>query len=141
MPTYDYHCTACGQAFEVFQKMSDEPLSSCPDCGAGVRRKISGGAGFLFKGDGFYITDHRSQEYRDRAAADEGKKKPAEAEASKDGASDASKKSGEKRAGAAAEPARSSSGKDSAPAPAEAGSGGASSGTGRKSRSGAGSRR
>ena len=73
MPTYDYQCSGCGQAFEVFQRMSDKPVSSCPDCGASARRRISGGAGFIFKGEGFYITDHRSKEYRDRAAADEGK--------------------------------------------------------------------
>ena len=73
MPTYDYECSGCGQTFEVFQRMSDEPLSNCPDCGAPARRRISGGAGFIFKGEGFYITDHRSQEYRDRAAADAGK--------------------------------------------------------------------
>lgn len=79
MPTYDYQCSGCGQAFEVFQRMSDEPVSSCPDCGARARRRITGGAGFIFKGEGFYITDHRSQEYRDRAAADAGKEKPASA--------------------------------------------------------------
>ena len=75
MPTYDYLCTGCGQTFEVFQKMSDEPLSSCPDCGAPARRRITGGTGFIFKGGGFYITDHRSQEYKDKAAAEAGKAK------------------------------------------------------------------
>ena len=140
MPTYDYQCTGCGQAFEVFQKMSDEPLSNCPDCGAGARRRISGGAGFLFKGDGFYITDHRSQEYRDRAAADEGKEAPAGAEASKGGSSDSPKKGKAKEAGAAAQPARPSSATGSARSSAKADSGGAPSGTGGQDRSGGGTR-
>ena len=69
MPTYDYECPS-GHRFEVFQKMSDEPGADCPDCGAPAQRKISGGAGFLFKGDGFYITDYRSDEYKKRASAE-----------------------------------------------------------------------
>lgn len=69
MPTYDYECEK-GHRFEVFQKMSDEPVAVCPDCGAQAGRKISGGAGFLFKGDGFYITDYRSDEYKKKASAD-----------------------------------------------------------------------
>lgn len=71
MPTYDYECLK-GHRFELFQKMSDEPVTTCPDCGAEARRRISGGAGFLFKGDGFYITDYRSEEYRKKASADGG---------------------------------------------------------------------
>ena len=43
--------------------MSDDPLSECPECGAKAHRQISGGAGFLFKGDGFYITDNRSSDH------------------------------------------------------------------------------
>ena len=69
MPTYDYECKK-GHRFEIFQKMSDDPVGKCPDCGAKAERKISGGAGFLFKGDGFYITDSRSDEYKKKASAD-----------------------------------------------------------------------
>ena len=72
MPTYDYRCRQCGRDFEVFQRMSDKPGASCPSCGAAAERLISGGAGFLFKGDGFYITDHRSEEYRKQARAEAG---------------------------------------------------------------------
>lgn len=71
MPTYDYECQN-GHRFEVFQKMSDEPVSSCPECEAAATRVISGGAGFLFKGDGFYITESRSDEYRKKASAEKG---------------------------------------------------------------------
>ena len=74
MPTYDYQCSN-GHAFELFQKMSDEPVASCPECGAEARRQISGGAGFLFKGDGFYITDYRSDDYKKKASADKGESK------------------------------------------------------------------
>lgn len=71
MPTYDYECQK-GHRFEIFQKMSDDPVTECPDCGAAAQRKISGGAGFLFKGDGFYITETRSDEYKKKASADKG---------------------------------------------------------------------
>ena len=72
MPTYEYRCRECGRDFEVFQRMSDEPVAPCPECGSGARRLISGGAGLLFKGEGFYITDHRSQSYRERAREESG---------------------------------------------------------------------
>ncbi len=71
MPTYEYGC-AQGHTFEVFQKMSDDPVSTCPECGTEARRMISGGAGFLFKGDGFYITDYRSDDYKKKASAEGG---------------------------------------------------------------------
>ena len=69
MPTYDYQCQK-GHRFEVFQKMSDDPIAECPECGEAAQRMISGGAGFLFKGDGFYITDYRSDEYKKKASAE-----------------------------------------------------------------------
>jgi putative FmdB family regulatory protein len=69
MPTYDYSCPN-GHRFEVFQRMSDEPVSECTECGAGAERVISGGVGFLFKGDGFYITESRSDDYKKKASAD-----------------------------------------------------------------------
>ena len=57
MPTYEYKCDNCEYRFEVFQAMSDEPIKKCPECGKKVRRLIFGGAGIIFKGSGFYITD------------------------------------------------------------------------------------
>ena len=79
MPTYDYECPK-GHRFEVFQRMSDDPVSECPECGAPAQRKISGGAGFLFKGEGFYITDYRSADYKKKASAESGE--PAKASGS-----------------------------------------------------------
>src|SRR4051812_26854718 len=57
MPTYEYQCPE-GHAFEKFQKMTDKPRARCPVCGKAATRKISGGAGLVFKGSGFYITDY-----------------------------------------------------------------------------------
>ncbi len=64
MPTYEYKCDSCKEQFEVFQKMSDEPLKKCPSCQGDIRRLISGGAGLLFKGSGFYTTDYRKSDYK-----------------------------------------------------------------------------
>ena len=57
MPTYEYECPE-GHVFEKFQKMTDKPRAKCPVCGRPATRKISGGAGLVFKGSGFYITDY-----------------------------------------------------------------------------------
>ena len=59
MPHYDYQCQACGHVFEVFQSMTDEPLKTCPECQGPVKRLIGAGAGLIFKGSGFYITDYK----------------------------------------------------------------------------------
>ncbi len=57
MPTYEYECPE-GHEFELFQKMSEKPRARCPVCGKSATRQISGGAGLVFKGSGFYITDY-----------------------------------------------------------------------------------
>ncbi len=72
MPTYEYSCPN-GHRFDRFQKMSDPPEAQCPECGEPGERKISAGAGFLFKGDGFYITDYRSPDYKAKDRAESGK--------------------------------------------------------------------
>jgi putative FmdB family regulatory protein len=59
MPTYEYLCQSCGARFEAWQKMSDDPIDSCPTCGNHVRRIIFP-VGLVFKGSGFYINDTRS---------------------------------------------------------------------------------
>lgn len=71
MPTYEYACAACGHRFEEFQSMSAKPIKKCPKCKKNkVQRLISGGAGFIFKGSGFYETDYRSDSYKSAAKAD-----------------------------------------------------------------------
>ncbi len=73
MPTYEYACTKCGHAFEFFQSMKDAPLKKCPKCGKlALKRLVGGGAGLIFKGSGFYITD-----YKNKPAKKEGGDKPA----------------------------------------------------------------
>jgi len=73
MPTYEYRCPR-GHDFELFQRMSDEPRTPCPQCGEEAARLLSSGAGFLFRGDGFYITDYRSDDYRKAAKSETGDK-------------------------------------------------------------------
>jgi len=71
MPTYDYRCEACGHELELFQKISESPKRKCPRCKKQkLKRMIGGGAGFLFKGSGFYLTDYRSESYKQGAKAD-----------------------------------------------------------------------
>jgi putative FmdB family regulatory protein len=60
MPTYEYECTACGQHIEVFQRFSEDPLTTCGNC-EGALRKVFHPAGIVFKGSGFYATDSRSK--------------------------------------------------------------------------------
>lgn len=93
MPTYDYVCDACQHEFELFQSMTDRPIRKCPECGKlKARRLIGAGAGFIFKGSGFYETDYRSEQYKRDAKAD----REASEKASKPADSSDSKKSDKK---------------------------------------------
>lgn len=78
MPTYDYECRACGKAFEFFQSISAPVKTKCPACGKRKLERLLGtGAGFIFKGSGFYITDYRSADYKAKAKAEsDGPSKP-----------------------------------------------------------------
>ena len=67
MPTYDYRCRKCGHQFELFHGIKDETPRRCPKCGSRAGRVPTRGAGVLFKGSGFYITDYRSKTYREKA--------------------------------------------------------------------------
>ena len=78
MPTYEYECAKCKKHFDAFQSMKDDAYTTCPKdkcCmktwGKGkVRRLIGTGAGLIFKGSGFYITDYRSEGYKSAAKSD-----------------------------------------------------------------------
>jgi putative FmdB family regulatory protein len=80
MPTYEYICNKCGLEFEALQSMSAAPLKICPEdrCGrkkwgrGKVTKKVSAGGGLLFKGNGFYITDYRSEGYKSAAKKESG---------------------------------------------------------------------
>ena len=97
MPTYEYKCTACGHAFEQFQSMSAAPVKKCPQCGKSkVKRLLGTGAGIIFKGSGFYITDYRDSSYAEKAKAESGATGGSDGAAKSDGASD-SKSGGESK--------------------------------------------
>ncbi len=91
MPTYEYVCSKCGKEFEHFQSIKAKPLTTCPEdlCaqtrwGRGrVKRKLSAGAGLIFKGSGFYITDYRSEGYKQAAKQESETAKPSTAGDSK----------------------------------------------------------
>jgi putative FmdB family regulatory protein len=67
MPTYDYECRKCHHRFEVFHGMSDDKPRRCPKCRGRAARVPAAGAGLIFKGSGFYITDYRDKSYADKA--------------------------------------------------------------------------
>jgi len=69
MPTYDYRCEN-GHTFEVFHGIKDDSPRRCPQCDAPAKRVPGGGGGLLFKGQGFYITDHRTPSYKEGAKAE-----------------------------------------------------------------------
>ena len=95
MPNYDYECQECGHQFEVFQRMSEPKLEDCPQeaCDGRVRRLLGTGAGLIFKGSGFYVTDYRSKSYQDAKKKDKAPAKGSEAKKGKDGGSKATKAS------------------------------------------------
>lgn len=74
MPTYGYQCNACNHTFEVFQKITDEPLQECEKCGGEVRRLLYP-VGIVFKGSGFHINDYRKPEKSDGNGRDKSKEK------------------------------------------------------------------
>jgi putative FmdB family regulatory protein len=88
MPTYEYACSKCGTQFEKVQSIKENALTVCPrdlcprkPWGKGkVQRRISAGAGLIFKGSGFYITDYRSENYKAGAKSDAAAQAPAKAE-------------------------------------------------------------
>ncbi len=99
MPTYEYACSKCGHHFEQFQSMRDEPLKKCPKCHkAALKRLIGGGAGLIFKGSGFYITDYKNKGMAKAASAESGAAGGAKAETG-------SKSEGAAKSDASAKPA------------------------------------
>jgi len=89
MPTYEYECQDCGHRFEMFQSMMEDPYKICPACKGKVKRLISSGAGLIFKGSGFYITDYKKKETSVTGPVSTGESKRSGSESSK---SDSKKK-------------------------------------------------
>ena len=106
MPTYDYECDACGHSWELFQKITDDAVKSCPECKKKKARRLFGtGAAVVFKGSGFYQTDYRSDSYKKGEKAAKDSKKDSKSDSggsdSKSGSTKAeskpAKKSGESK--------------------------------------------
>jgi putative FmdB family regulatory protein len=71
MPTYDYECGACHHKWELFQSITADPVRKCPACGKNKAQRLIGtGSSIIFKGSGFYITDYRSDSYKQAAKAE-----------------------------------------------------------------------
>ena len=70
MPTYEYECQKCGHHYELYQSIKDAPKRTCPKCRGRVKRLLGTGAGLIFKGSGFYITDYRKPSYAEGAKKD-----------------------------------------------------------------------
>jgi len=98
MPTYEYRCEGCGHEVEYFQSMSEGAKKKCPKCGKlRLKRKISAGAGIVFKGGGFYQTDYRSESYKKgEKAAKEAQSPPKKDKGSSDSGSKSGSDSGSK---------------------------------------------
>ena len=77
MPTYEYECRKCGHRFERFQSITAAPVKTCPECRGKVVRLLSGGAGIIFKGSGFYQTDYKKTANTSHKADKGGETRPA----------------------------------------------------------------
>src|SRR6476661_7297117 len=109
MPTYEYVCLKCDHQFEAVQSMSAASLTTCPkeQCGmkkwgkGKIKRAIGAGAGLIFKGSGFYITDYRSENYKQAAKKETGggesKSTPPPAKSSGSGSGSSSGSKSEKK--------------------------------------------
>ena len=85
MPTYAYRCQNCGSEFEKFQKFSDAPVKKCPVCGKGPVRRQFQATAIVFKGSGWYATDHRSPSGAGNGASHDKGEKADKAEKSEKG--------------------------------------------------------
>lgn len=117
MPTYVYRCKKCKHRFELFHSITDETVKRCPRCKGKAERIPAAGAGILFKGSGFYITDYRSKSYKEQAK----KEKPGGTSGSSTGSSGSSSGSSGTSSGSSGSSKGDSAGRSS-------GSGGGASG-------------
>ncbi len=104
MPTYEYKCSSCNHFFEEFQSIIENPVEKCPECGEKPERIISGGAGFVLKGTGFYQTDYRNSQYKSDASKD----KPAEKKSKDSDSKSTSDKKSSTKSDTSNKPAKSS---------------------------------
>jgi putative FmdB family regulatory protein len=93
MPTYGYRCGSCGHEFEILQKMSDTPLTTCPKC-SGRLAKIVYPAGIIYKGSGYYTTDYKGGKSGGSKVAANGAKSDSDSSSGSSGSSESSGSSG-----------------------------------------------
>ena len=116
MPIYEYQCGECDHVFDALQKMSDDPLTDCPDCGKPELRKLMSAPNFRLKGAGWYETDFKDKNQRNLAGGSDAKNSDAKSSKGEDSAGKSADKSSEKGAtklGTKAEGKKSSGGKSS----------------------------
>jgi putative FmdB family regulatory protein len=131
MPTYDYICTACHQAWELEQRIVEDPVRKCPKCGANTaKRQISSGAGFILKGSGWYADGYGSKKPSSSEPKSDDTALTGESKAEKKGESDP-KKPGETTSGKTKSEPKKPDAKGGSGGGAEGGSGGGSGGGGR----------
>ena len=95
MPTYEYECRACDYRFEELQSIHDNPLRKCPQCGKlKLARLISAGAGIIFKGSGFYVTDNKSKSSGGPSKQEKSESAPSAATSESSSSGDGGSKSG-----------------------------------------------
>lgn len=119
MPTYDYQCDACSHEFELFQRISEDPVKKCPECKKNKLRRLFGtGAAIVFKGSGFYETDYRSESYK-KGAESAKKSMESKSDSSSDSKSESkpaaksnSKSASKTDSGASSKPAKNNPSKD-----------------------------
>ena len=116
MPIYEYQCQDCGHVFDALQKMSDEPLRDCPDCGKAALRKLLSAPAFRLKGGGWYETDFKDDSKEKRnLAGDAGKDKGTDKDADKPGPDKKSDKKSGDGADKTSGSGKSGNGSDSSP--------------------------
>ena len=104
MPTYDYKCENCGHTFEIFQSMKDENLKKCPECGKEtLKRLIGAGAGLIFKGSGFYLTDYKNSPQKSESSKGTAAEKTSDKTSTSEKSNDSSTKSEVKSSAASPE--------------------------------------
>jgi putative FmdB family regulatory protein len=114
MPTYDYHCTACGHRFEEWQQISEPKLRTCPKCKKRkLERLVGAGAGLIFRGTGFYVTDYKRKGAPPSESAASGSSGGTGSDGSKGDAKGSSKESGSKAAKPSSKASKPSGGSSS----------------------------
>ena len=109
MPTYGYECSTCKHSFDAFQKITADPLKSCPKCGNAVRRLIEGGVGIIFKGSGFYTTDYKKSSSGDNGSSSKDRENSSKESSSKESSSKDSSSSDSSSSSSSSEKGSSSS--------------------------------